>query len=104
MTDKEKRAAQMKWDPPPPGSEARKEMPSHAFLSPSTRKYPYKILIDGEWVISEKGLRSVISVANFQGNKMISARASKLLDKLQENEVAHSLKRGSDWVASFLNK
>jgi hypothetical protein len=87
MTDLEKRAARMKWDPPAPGTEERKEMPSSAFLSPSNRTYPYKIKVDGEWVVSARGLRSVISVANFQGQPAISAKASKILEKLMADDV-----------------
>lgn len=91
MTELEKRASRMKWDPPASGTEERKEMPKSAFLSPSTRTFPYKVLIDGQWVVSEKGLRSAISVANFRGNTMISSRASKLLEKLLSDQVEHSL-------------
>lgn len=81
----------MKWNPPTPGSEERKEMPVSAFLSPSTRTFPFKIKVDGEWVISEKGLRSAIAVANFRGNSVISARASKILEDLLSNEkVSHN--------------
>ena len=54
MTELEKRAARMKWDPPAPGTKERKEMPASAFLSQSTRTYPYKVKIDDQWVISEK--------------------------------------------------
>ena len=90
MTELEKRAARMKWDPPAPGTEERKEMPASAFFSPSTRTFPYKIKIDGEWVISENGLRSAISVANFRGNTVISARASKILEDLTKDEVEQS--------------
>lgn len=88
MTDLEKRAAKTKWQPPPPGSDKRKEMPSHAFISPSTRTFPYKVEIDGQWVISEPGLRSVISVANFRGNSIISAKASELLEELLSDKTA----------------
>lgn len=88
MNELEKRAARMKWDPPAPGTEERKEMPRSAFLSPSTRTFPYKVKIDDQWVISEPGLRSAISVANFRGNPMISSRASKILNDLLADEKA----------------
>lgn len=100
MTELEKRASRMKWDPPAPGSEERKEMPKSAFLSPSTRTFPYKVLIDGQWVVSEKALRSVISVANFRGNTMISSRASKLLEELlsdDNDELKHFGIIGMKW-------
>lgn len=103
MTDLEKRAARMKWDPPAPGTEARKEMPASAFLSPSTRTYPYKVLIDGQWVISEPGLRSAISVANFRRQPEISRRASQILEKLlkddemEQSELTHYGILGMRW-------
>ena len=81
----------MKWSPPPPGSEERKEMPNSAFLSPGTKTYPYKVLIDGQWVISEPGLRSAISVANFRGQKEISKKASNILESLLSKEASHSV-------------
>lgn len=90
MTELEKRASRMKWDPPTPGSEERKEMPKSAFLSPSTRTFPYKVKVDDQWVVSEKGLRSAISVANFRGNSVISSKASKLLEELLSDETGHS--------------
>ena len=92
MTELEKRAARMKWDPPAPGSDARKEMPKSAFLSPSTRTFPYKVLIEGQWVVSEPGLRSAISVANFRGNTAISTRASKMLEELTSDNAEHGAK------------
>lgn len=98
MTELEKRAARMKWDPPAPGSEERKRMPKSAFLSPSTRTYPYKILVDDKWVVSEKALRSVISVANFRGNSIISSRASKMLEELlSKDELSHYGILGMKW-------
>lgn len=89
MTELEKRAARMKWSPPAPGSKERNEMPASAFLSPSTKTFPYKVLIDGQWIGSVPGLRSAISVANFRGNSVISAKASKLLEELTSDKVEH---------------
>jgi len=89
MTDLEKRAARMKWDPPAPGSEDRRKMPQSAFLA-AGKLFPYKVLIDGQWVISEPGLRSAISVANFRGNTKISKKASAILERLHASEVKHS--------------
>lgn len=95
MTELEKRAARMKWNPPAPGTEERKNMPKSSFLSPSTKTFPYKVEIDGQWVVSEKGLRSAISVANFRGNSVISSRASKLLEELLSSEKISNM-RSSD--------
>lgn len=89
MTELEKRASRMKWSPPVPGSEERNDLPASAFLSPSTRTFPYKVKIDDQWVVSEKGLRSAISVANFRGNSIISAKASKLLEELLSDKIEH---------------
>lgn len=98
MTELEKRAARMKWNPPAAGSKARLEMPSSAFLLPASRRYPYKVLIDGQWVVSEPGLRSAISVANSQRDLTISQKASRLLDGLQQpEELKHYGVLGMRW-------
>ena len=103
MTELQKRAAQMAWDPPAGGTEARLKMPRSAFLLPASRKYPYKVYIDGQWVISIKGLRAAISVANFQGQTNVANRASAVLAKLQEgSEAEHSLTHGAIFVENFL--
>jgi len=105
MTELQKRAAQMAWDPPAGGTEARLKMPRSAFLLPASRKYPYKVYIDGQWVISIKGLRAAISVANFQGQTNVSNRASAILDRLQgESEVEHALSHGAIFVENFLSE
>lgn len=46
-----------KWNPPKIGSKKREEMPSHAFLLPSEKKFPYKKKVNGKWVVSCEGLR-----------------------------------------------
>ena len=103
MTDLEKRAAKMKWNPPPPGSEERRKMPQSAFLA-AGKLFPYKVLIDGQWVISVPGLRSAISVANFRGNTVISKKASAILERLQASEIKHSefINRGKTAVLNIL--
>lgn len=84
------------WAPPEVDSEERDEMPASAFLSPSDRTYPYKHKIGGEWVISEQGLRSAISVANIRKRPDISRKAQKLLaehfgDKEEDEDAEHSV-------------
>lgn len=101
MTRLEKKAAGMKWDPPAPGTEERKKMPASAFLSPSTRTFPYKVFIEGEWVVSEKGLRSAISVANFRGNSGISSKASRILEDLVSDEMKQSYQSLDDVLQHF---
>jgi len=41
---------------PPVGSQAREEMPAHAFLDPENKRYPFKRHVDGQWKISCAGL------------------------------------------------
>jgi len=67
------------WKPPAIGSKARQDMPRHAFLKPSTRRYPFKTQRGGRWVASPIGLRQAYRAARFQGDKPImSAARSKL--------------------------
>jgi len=57
MNENETLNEQDKWNPPPVGSKKREEMPSHAFLLPSKRKFPFKVKRNGRWVVSCEGLR-----------------------------------------------
>jgi len=54
-------------------------MPSHAFLKPGMKKYPYKVKRGGRWVTSEQGLMAAYKRARQQGD---SGTASKALSKL----------------------
>ena len=83
----------------------RDTMPKHIFLDPENRLYPYKEKVDGEWVVSEEGLRAAISVANMRGDVRISRKASELLKRINL-KASEALKRqreenSGDDVMSF---
>lgn len=50
MTEKITRSK--KWNPSPAGSKAREVKPSHIFLLPGKKKFPYKKKVNGQWKIS----------------------------------------------------
>lgn len=66
------------WKPPPIGSKKRDEMPSHAFLVPSQKKYPYKKLVNGEWKISCAGLLAAYRRAIMNGDTSVSEKAKRI--------------------------
>lgn len=66
------------WNPPPIGSRKRDEMPSHAFLVPSQKKYPYKKLVNGEWKISCAGLLAAYRRAIMNGDTSVSEKAKRI--------------------------
>ena len=70
-----------KWNPPPAGSKAREKKPSHIFLLPSKRKFPYKKKVGGQWKISCAGLRAAMSRARQHGYESVYKRASALYNK-----------------------
>ena len=59
----------------------RREIPSHCFLSPSERTYPYKMWNGEEWVISKRMLTAAISRANSQNRADISRKAQRILHR-----------------------
>lgn len=69
------------WNPPAQGSKEREEMPSHAFLLPSERKFPYKKKVNGQWQISCEGLKQAITRAQQHGYKSVEARARQLYNR-----------------------
>lgn len=69
------------WNPPPQGSKKRKEMPSHAFLLPKERKFPFKVKRKGKWVISCKGLRQAMIRAQQYGYAKVLKKARELYEK-----------------------
>jgi hypothetical protein len=69
------------WNPPSQGTKKRNEMPSHCFLNPKEKKYPYKKKVNGEWVISRSGLRACITRAAQHGHKSIETKARRLYQR-----------------------
>ena len=72
----------MAWNPPKIGTKSRDNMPSHAFMMPASKKYPYKVKRNGKWVPSKTGLRAVISRANSNQHTSVSKKAQSLYKKL----------------------
>ncbi|MGC8903436.1 MAG: hypothetical protein ACP5KD_08905 [Fervidobacterium sp.] len=66
------------WNPPPIGSNKRQEMPAHAFLLPSQKKYPYKKYVNGEWKISCAGLLAAYRRAIMNGYTEVSQKAKNI--------------------------
>lgn len=69
------------WNPPKQGSSKREEMPSHAFLLPKERKFPFKKKVNGKWVISCEGLRQAIVRAQQHGYASVLKKARQLYQK-----------------------
>ena len=63
---------------PPVGSKKREEMPSHVFLDPANKRYPYKKYVNGEWKVSCAGLLAAYRRANMQGHTSIANKAKNL--------------------------
>jgi len=72
---------QKAWRKSPSGSEKRKEVPLKVFLDKKNRRYPVMTWseTEGDYKYSKQQLRNAISVANSQGDKAISAKASTIL-------------------------
>lgn len=70
-----------KWNPPKQGTRKRNAMPSHVFLMPKEKKYPYKKKVNGQWKISRSGLLACIRRAAQHGHKAVEAKARRLYQK-----------------------
>ena len=68
------------WSPPPAGSKERSEMPSHVFLDPENKRYPYKKYVDGKWKISCAGLLAAYRRAIMNGEQSIANKARKIAE------------------------
>jgi len=71
------------WRKMPSGSKKRESVPAHVFADQRRRRYPMKLWNSrtGRYEYSDRMLRAVISRANSQGDKAISAKASRLRKK-----------------------
>jgi len=70
------------WNPPSVNSPKRKDMPENAFLMPSQRKYPYKKLVNGKWVISCAGLRSAYILSGMRGATEVHKKALSIAKRV----------------------
>ena len=66
------------WDVPSAGSPRREEWPSHVFLDPEGRQYPYKKYVDGQWKISCAGLLAAYRRAITQGDTTMRDKAKQI--------------------------
>ena len=66
---------------PPVGSKKRQEWPSHVFLLPKERKYPYKKLVNGQWKVSCARLLAAMRRAIMNGRQDIAAKARALAQR-----------------------
>ena len=66
------------WDAPSTGSPKREEWPSHVFLDPEGRRYPYKKYVDGQWKISCTGLLAAYRRAITQQDSAIANKAKEI--------------------------
>ena len=69
------------WNPPAAGSKEREEMPSHVFLDPENKRYPYKKYVDGEWKISCAGLLAAYRRAITQKDQVIANKARRIAEE-----------------------
>ena len=82
MSSKKKKVTRSKkWDPPPAGSKKREEKPSHVFLLPSKRKFPYKKKVGGKWKISCTGLLAALRRAAQHNYPDVEKKARSLYNK-----------------------
>jgi len=86
------------WKAPAVGGRARKAMPRSAFLIPSQRKYPYKVMRGGRWVTSPQGLMAARKRAAQQkakgsrGAATAERRAVRLLNPIRRRQGKLPLK------------
>ena len=71
------------WRAPGQGTRARQQMPRHAFLQPTTRKYPYKVKRGNRWVASERGLMAAYKRASQHGATATRNKALRLLNPIR---------------------
>jgi len=69
------------WNPPPAGSKEREEWPSHVFLDPENKRYPYKKYVDGKWKISCAGLLAAYRRAITQKDQVIANKARRIAEE-----------------------
>jgi hypothetical protein len=82
----------MPWKMPEYSEKERKDMPSHVFLLPSERKFPYKSKDkNGKWVVRPNMLRAAMSRAGQHGYPAIYKKAKRLYDKMKDNDVKKSI-------------
>jgi hypothetical protein len=82
MATKKKTATKDRtWNPPSQGTKKREAMPSHCFLSPKDKKYPYKKKVNGKWVVSRSGLLAAMRRAAQHGHTAIYNKAKRLYQK-----------------------
>ena len=72
-----------RWNPPAQGTRARAAMPKSAFLVPSLRRYPFKVLRNGRWTVSEQGLMAAYRRAAQQGETWIKNKARAKLNRIR---------------------
>ena len=70
-----------KWDPPAQGTKKREEKPSHVFLMPKEKKFPYKKKVNGQWKISCQGLQSAMKLARTHKYEQVYKKARSLHNK-----------------------
>jgi len=66
---------------PPVNSPKREDWPSHVFLKPGERKYPYKKYVNGQWKVSCAGLLAAMRRAIMNGEQSIAAKARALAQR-----------------------
>lgn len=64
------------WNPPTQSQ--REDIPSHVFLVPSEKKYPYKKYVDGEWKVSCAGLLAAYRRAIMNNDASVEQKAKSL--------------------------
>jgi hypothetical protein len=66
---------------PPAGSSKREDMPSHVFLDPVNKRYPFKKYVDGRWKVSCAGLLAAYRRAIMHKEQSIADKALRLAKK-----------------------
>ncbi|EKF49525.1 hypothetical protein H17ap60334_04917 [Thermosipho africanus H17ap60334] len=66
---------------PPAGSSKREDMPSHVFLDPVNKRYPFKKYVDGRWKVSCAGLLAAYRRATMNKDNDIVNKAKSLAQK-----------------------